>query len=72
MMRLSPQWDAAKRPADYRVTVRSRVPRFHHALFAALAIMAWPLLLAWRKFRFEVARWSESDHPIVTSGGDDE
>jgi hypothetical protein len=30
-------------------------------------VMAWPLIATWRWFRFEVARWSESDHPWVSS-----
>jgi hypothetical protein len=71
VLRLAPQWDASLRPASYSVTVRSRVPRLHHALGAVAAILAWPVLLAWRRFRFEVVRWSESDHPIVSSEDDE-
>jgi DNA-directed RNA polymerase subunit RPC12/RpoP len=75
VLRLAPQWEAGHRPpASYDLTVRSRVPRFYQALLAALALGAWPLLVGWRQFRFEMQRWSDSDHPWVTtsSGGDDE
>jgi hypothetical protein len=77
MLRLAPQWEAGKAPpASYQLTVKSRVPRFWHALLAALALLAWPLGLAWSKMRFESRRWSESDHPWSSSGdsssGDDE
>ncbi len=56
-------------PTDYNVTVRSRVPRFLYAALAAAAVLLWPVLLSWKWFRFEVARWSESDHPWVSSEG---
>ncbi len=68
VLRLAPQWEAGKMPAGYEVAVRSRVPRFYQLLLAGLALVLWPLLVAWRAFRFEVRRWSESDHPMVTEG----
>jgi hypothetical protein len=67
LLRLEPQWEPGKPAPDYQLTVRSRVPRFPYALLAMLAVMVWPLLATWRWFRFEVARWSESDHPWVSS-----
>lgn len=67
VLRLEPQWEAGRRPVSYDVRVRSRVPRFPHFLLAAIAVSAFPLLLAWRHFRFEAARWSESDHPWMES-----
>ncbi len=74
VLRLAPQWEAGHGAPRYDLTVRNRVPRFYQALLAALALVAWPLLLAWRRFRFEMERWSESDHPWVTEseGEDDE
>jgi hypothetical protein len=44
------------------------VPRFTYLFLATLLIFAWPLLASWRAFRFHVARWSESDHPVFESG----
>jgi hypothetical protein len=68
VLRLAPQWEPGKMPGGYDFTVRSRVPRFHYVLLAALVLLAWPLLLAWRAFRFEMQRWAESDHPMVSEG----
>jgi hypothetical protein len=69
VMRLAPQWPG-KPPDKYELTVRSRVPRFYQVVLASLAILAWPVFLAWRSFRFEMERWAMSDHPWVTE--DDE
>jgi Domain of unknown function (DUF4178) len=70
LLRLEPQWEPGHTPPDYELTVRSRVPRFSYALLAMLAVMAWPVLVTWRWFRFEVGRWSESDHPWISSSDD--
>jgi hypothetical protein len=70
LLRLEPQWEAGRPPTDYQLTVRSRVPRFLYACLAMLAVMAWPVILLWRWFRFEVERWSESDHPWISSSED--
>jgi hypothetical protein len=62
-----------KPPLSYTLSLRSRVPRLHQALLAILLIFVWPLLLFWRKMRFESQRWSESDHPWMSgSSGDDD
>ena len=31
-----------------------------------------PSWLFWRQSYFEIQRWSESDHPIITTGSDDD
>jgi hypothetical protein len=36
-----------------------------------LAVLVWPVLVSWRWFRFEVGRWSESDHPWISQGEDE-
>jgi hypothetical protein len=69
VMRLAPQWEAGRAPGGFELSLRSHVPRFHHIALALFALAAWPLVLAWRNFRFESQRWSESDHPWFTSGG---
>jgi hypothetical protein len=71
VLRLQPQWETSAAPARYEVHLRRGVPRFYQALLAVLALGVWPLLVAWRKMRFEAERWSESDHPWG-EGGDDE
>ncbi len=68
VLRLEPQWEAGHAaPARYDVQVKSRVPRFYQFVLAGLALSVWPLLLAWRQLRFEVQRWSQSDHPWTSS-----
>ena len=67
LLRLEPQWEAGRTPPEYQLTVRSRVPRFSYTVLAMLAVLVWPVLLSWRWFRFEVSRWSESDHPWISS-----
>jgi len=68
VLRLAPQWQAGLPVRGYEVTVRSRVPRFTYLFLAMLSVFAWPVLASWSAFRFHVARWSESDHPVFESG----
>jgi len=68
VLRLAPQWPPGLAVGNYDVTVRSRVPRFTYLFLATVLLFAWPLLAAWGAFRFHVARWSESDHPVFQSG----
>jgi len=67
VLRLAPQWQKGKTPGRFEVAVKSRVARLSHAFLAVLAIVAWPAIVGWRHFRFEMQRWSESDHQWVTS-----
>ena len=67
VLRLAPQWETGRAPGSYDLRLRSRVPRFHHFVLAGLALCAWPLVLLWKHMRFEIERWSESDHPWVES-----
>ena len=62
LLRLEPQWEPGKQPQQYDLVVRSRVPRFWHLVLALIALWSWPLLLGWKRMRFEAGRWSESDH----------
>lgn len=72
-LRLEPQWESGRPPpSSYALTVTNRVPRFYHVFVAALALLAWPAGRLWRYFRFETERWSQSDHPWVESGEEDE
>jgi hypothetical protein len=63
VLRFSPQWQAGLQPTGYDIDVRSRVPRFGQLFLAVLLLFVWPLLTSWRSFRFNAARWAESDHP---------
>ena len=66
-MRLEPQWGPGTAAPAYTVTARNRVPRFTHVVLAWMLLLIWPALATWRWFRFEVQRWSESDHPWMES-----
>jgi hypothetical protein len=68
VMRLGPQWEAGRVPPSFDLRVRSRVPRLYQLVLALLALMAWPLIVGWRSWRFEAQRWSESDHAWTASG----
>ena len=60
---------AQRRPRSYDAHACAAGCRASTTLFlAVLALLAWPLLRLWRYFRFETARWSESDHPWMESG----
>jgi hypothetical protein len=72
VLRLAPQWEAGRPVSVYNLEVRSRVPRLYQAGLAALVLLLWPILLSWRSFRFEMERWSESDHAWVSSGGEND
>lgn len=62
VLRLEPQWEPGKPAPQFSLLVRSRVPRFWHVFLALLALWFWPLVLGWKRMRFESQRWSESDH----------
>jgi hypothetical protein len=71
MLRLEPQWEAGKPVPSFTVNMRTHVPPIEWVLLALLALVPWPLVLAWRYFRFEMERWSESDHPWMESSSDE-
>jgi hypothetical protein len=65
VLRLEPQWEAGKAAPQYSLVVRSRVPRFWHAFLALIALWFLPLVVGWKRMRFEFQRWSESDHAFA-------
>ena len=72
VMRLAPQWETGHPVSGYDLEVRSRVPRFYPVVLAALALLVWPIVLGWRSLRFEMERWSESDHAMVSVSTEDD
>jgi len=53
--------------AYYHLTVFRDVPNWYF-LFITIGLLTFiPILHWWRGRQFEVARWSESDHPMVSS-----
>lgn len=47
-------------------------PRWSSLVLLILFLVAFPIYTWWRQKSFEIARWAESDHPIVTSSSDDD
>ena len=70
ILRLAPQWPPGTGAPAYEVSVRRRVPRFLYLLAAILVLYIWPGMAAWQASRFHIERWSESDHPVITSSED--
>ncbi len=63
--------DAASSPVRTQVKVSKPGPRWSSLLLLSLALGFFPAYVLIRHYSFEVSRWAESDHPLVTSGGDD-
>ena len=56
--------------ATDRLTVRRAGPSWFSLLLLLAFLASFPIYTRIRHFGFETRRWAESDHPIVTSGGD--
>jgi hypothetical protein len=56
---------------SYSIGVYRDVPRWSFFVLAVLALLSVPAVLFWKQRYFEIQRWAESDHPIVTSSSDD-
>ena len=46
-------------------------PRWSSLILLILFLVAFPIFSWWRQKSFEIARWAESDHPIVSESSDD-
>lgn len=58
------------RAAVDRVQVVRDVPIWANFWVLLAALLLFPIMASWRRYRFEVRRWAESDHPLVTSSED--
>lgn len=56
----------------YSLTVRRDVPSLVFYVIGLLVLLVPPILGAMRAGSFEVQRWAESDHPMVTTSEDDD
>jgi len=63
-LRIEPQGPGGT--ISYTVKVYRDVPRWSFFWLGLLALLLPPGFLFWRRRLFEVRRWSESDHPMVT------
>jgi hypothetical protein len=61
-------WSDGSKPAvtDYIKVVRD-VPQWSNFWFLLLFLLVGPAIYYYMRYRFEVKRWAESDHPIVES-----
>lgn len=55
-----------------QVTLRVTPPPFSNLLVCWLVLLAFPVFAFMRSHNFEVARWSESDHPMSSSSEDED
>lgn len=68
-LRIEPEADPKlTAPVRYEVTVQRGVPSNAPFVAALLLILLPPLWIGYRSWSFEVKRWQDSDHPIVTRG----
>jgi hypothetical protein len=57
----------------YSIRVYRDVPRWSFFLLAVFGLLLIPAWVFWRQRYFEIQRWADSDHPIIThSSGDDD
>jgi len=59
-------------PLQTRLEVLSDVPSWANFWIYLVLLAIVPAIVFYRKSSFEIARWAESDHPLVTEGGDDD
>jgi ribosomal protein L37AE/L43A len=64
--------DAGSRPVADRLSVAQAGPRWSSLILLIVFLAVFPIVSRMRQGGFEVKRWAESDHPIVTSDGDDD
>jgi hypothetical protein len=61
--------DAASQPVRTQVKVSRPGPRWSSFFLLLAALGVFPAYTFFRYYSFEVSRWAESDHPLLTSAG---
>jgi len=59
-------------PTSYSLQIYRDVPRWWLFLVTVGLVVIFPAVVLWMKRSFEFKRWSESDHPMFSSGGGEE
>ncbi len=74
LLAIESDMDDGSPPVNDRLTIARAGPRWSSLVLVILFLVAFPIYTRIRKGGFEVRRWAESDHPIVTtdSDGDDD
>jgi hypothetical protein len=72
-LRIEPESDQVHPRIAYEVEVKRDVPVMGIFGIAFLALLIPAIIITWRSFGFERARWAESDHPsaAILQGGSD-
>lgn len=67
-----PEMDPLAPRVGVEIKIATAGPRWSSLLLAVIFLMLFPIWTRMRKGGFEVKRWADSDHPIVTSSEDDD
>jgi hypothetical protein len=72
-LRVEPEGDPKNPAIEYDIVVKRDVPTTLYFVLAALVLALPPIFIAWNGYRFEYARWQESDYAASSSSssGDD-
>ena len=70
-LRIEPEGSGTN-SVPYQVQVYRDVPRWTFLFWTVIALGVFPAWMFWRQSRFEIERWSESDHPIITYSSEDD
>jgi ribosomal protein L37AE/L43A len=71
MVAVEHDMDAKSAPLQTQLSVSRTGARWSSLLVLLLLLVPFPIFTRIRKGAFEIKRWADSDHPIVTEGGDD-
>jgi hypothetical protein len=71
-LRVEPEGDPGYGVTYYTVKVKRDVPQYSFYGIALGALLVPAVLFTWRSLSFEHMRWSESDHPPIKFGEDDD
>ena len=64
-LRIEP--DSEARDVNYSIRVYRDVPRWSYFFYTVGALFVFPVMHWFRGRSYEIKRWSESDHPMITS-----
>jgi hypothetical protein len=70
-LRVEPEGDGGNGTTYYTITIKRDVPQYSFYAIALGALLLPAIVLSWRTLSFEHLRWAESDHPMISSGGDE-
>lgn len=72
LLAIEPELDPASPPVADTLRVAHAGPRWSSLLLVTIFLAIFPIITRLRQYGFEVRRWAESDHPLVTESDDDD